>query len=127
MSKLFSFFIFLYFIKLILGEKQDFKCGPLTNKLKIGDKVILCIHVLNSQHKKFAIPIKIDEYSVVSFNHIYKFIKDISNDNNYAHNTNNSDNIKENQNQIELIAQIGDKMTVFPTVSIKLNYNIIVL
>ena len=62
MSKLFSFFIFLFFIKLILSEKQDFKCGPLTNKLKIGDEVILCIHVLNSQHKKFAIPIKIDEY-----------------------------------------------------------------
>ena len=67
MSQLFSFFLLLFFIKFILSEKQDFKCGPLTNGLKIGDEVILCIHVLNSQHKKFAIPIKIDEYKNIKY------------------------------------------------------------
>ena len=47
-------------------------------------------------------PIKVDEYSMISFNHIYK----ISND------------ILQNKKEIEFIAQIGDVTTINPTVSI---------
>ena len=107
MSNKFTLLLFLYYIKYIITQNSDFKCGRILHNLKIGDDVILCIHILSKEPKKFAIPIKIDEYSVVSFNQIYKFIKPENN------------HIEENNNPIELIAQIGDKLTIMPTVSIQ--------
>ena len=62
--------------------------------LSVGEDIILCIHIV-SEKKKLAMPIKVDEYSMVSFNHIYNLIKN---------------------KEIELIAQIGDTLTSTPTV-----------
>ena len=102
MSKLLIFFIyilFFFFIPVTFSQPEDkseqkYECDPKIHDLKVGEEIILCIHIL-SLNKKFAMPIKVDEYSMVSFNSIYDLILDT---------------------EIELIAQIGDTITSMPTV-----------
>ena len=102
MSILHNIFILIFlFPKILNSPKEDYKCGSPEHNLKVGDNIILCIHLLK-ENKKVAMPIKVDEYSMISFNHIYK----ISND------------ILQNKKEIEFIAQIGDVTTINPTVSI---------
>ena len=104
MSILNNIFIFIFlfnYIPEILSQKEEYKCALTRHNLKVGEEIILCIHILK-ENKKVAMPIKVDEYSMISFNHIYK----ISND------------ILQNKKEIEFIAQIGDVTTINPTVSI---------
>ena len=75
---------------------QKFKCTSPNHNLKVGDEVILCIHII-PKDRKAAIKIKVDEYNMLSFNKIYDLI--------------GSDNTK-----FELVAQIGDIVTKIPTV-----------
>ena len=100
MAILHNILIFTFlFLQTLSSPKEDYKCGQPGQNLKVGDLVILCIHILK-ENKKLAMPIKVDEYSMISFNHIYK----ISND------------ILQNKKEIEFIAQIGDATTVNPIV-----------
>ena len=76
------------------NPNQKFKCSTTAHDLKVGDEVILCMHIIPDK-KKVAIKIKVDEYSMLSFNKIYDLISD---------------------KKIELIAQIGDTISKIPTV-----------
>ena len=107
MKIFFRFFIYILFILNYIsyvnsqhGPLQKFKCTSPNHNLKVGDEVILCIHIIQKD-KKAAIKIKVDEYNMLSFNKIYDLI--------------GSDNTK-----LELVAQIGDIVTKIPTVR-KLN------
>ena len=109
MKIFFRFFIYISFIfnyisyvnsQQVQNPLQKFKCTSPNHNLKVGDEVILCIHIIQS-NKKAAIKIKVDEYNMLSFNKIYDLI--------------GSDNRK-----FELVAQIGDIVTKIPTVR-KLN------
>ena len=91
-------FIF-YFIPVSFSKPEEknepnYKCDPNVHNVQVGEDITLCIHIV-SEKKKLAMPIKVDEYSMVSFNHIYNLIKN---------------------KEIELIAQIGDTFTSTPTV-----------
>ena len=108
MKIFFRLFIYISFIfnyisyansQQVQNPLQKFKCTSPNHNLKVGDEVILCIHIKPSD-KKAAIKIKVDEYNMLSFNKIYDLI---------------SGNIK-----LELVAQIGDIVTKIPTVR-KLN------
>ena len=95
--KLFLYIFFSYYIPLVYSQPdQKYKCGPIVLNLKVGDVVTLCIHLL-SDNKKLAMQIKVDEYSMMKFNYIYDLIKD--------------------NKEVEIIAQIGDTITLMPTVS----------
>ena len=107
MKNFFRFFIYILFIFNYIsyvnsqhGPLQKFKCTSPNHNLKVGDEVILCIHII-PKDRKAAIKIKVDEYNMLSFNKIYDLI--------------GSSNIK-----LELVAQIGDIVTKIPTVR-KLN------
>ena len=101
MSKNFISFIlqFFYLISFVKTQQTSntYECGPKAHNLKVGDDVILCIHIL-SQNKKLAMPIKVDEYSMLSFNKIHDLINP--------------------EEEIELLAQIGETTTILPTVNI---------
>ena len=110
---IFTILFFLNYIpKIITVPKEDYKCEPPKHNLNVGDDVILCIHILK-ENKKLAMPIKVDEYSIVSFNHIFEIY-----------------NTLKNKNEIEFIAQIGDSITINPAVRINyinININIIAI
>ena len=96
--KMFLYVFLFYYIPLVYSQpNQKYKCRPIVHNLKVGDVVTLCIHIL-SENKKLAMQIKVDEYSMLSFNRIY-------------------DSITDKEKEIELIAQIGDTITLMPTVS----------
>ena len=95
---IYIFFIFNY-IPFVYSQEssnpnQKFRCSTTAHDLKVGDEVILCIHII-PDNKKVAIKIKVDQYSMLSFNKIYDLISD---------------------KKIELIAQIGDTVSKIPTV-----------
>ena len=103
MKKFYILFIYISFIFNYIpfvysqgpsNPNQKFKCSTTAHDLKVGDEVILCIHIIQSD-KKAAIKIKVDEYSMLSFNKIYDLITG---------------------EKIELIAQIGDTISKIPTV-----------
>ena len=101
LPNIFTIIFFLNYIPNILTvPKEDYKCESPKHNLNVGDKVILCIHILK-ENKKLAMPIKVDEYSIVSFNHIFEIY----------------DTLK-NKNEVEFIAQIGDSITINPAVRI---------
>ena len=91
------------------GPPNIYKCfDPTSDKLKVGEDVILCIHIIednkeNSEPKKVGIKIKVDEYSVISIDEIY---------NQYGKDFNN--------NIISFLAQIGETTSVFTSVSKKI-------
>ena len=93
-------FLLNYIPNILTVPKEDYKCEPPKHNLIVGDKIILCIHILK-ENKKLAMPIKVDEYSIVSFNHIFEIY----------------DTLK-NKNEVEFIAQIGDSITINPAVRI---------
>ena len=99
MAILHNILIFTFlFLQTLSSPKEDYKCGPPGQNLKVGDLVILCIHILK-ENKKLAMPIKVDEYSMISFNHIFEIYDTLN-----------------NKKEIEFIAQIGDATTVNPIV-----------
>ena len=105
MAKFFKLFLYIFlfnYIPLIASQpNKKYECGrPNSHNLKVGDNVILCIHVL-PENKKLAMQIKVDEYSMLSFNRISDLILN---------------------KEIELIAQIGETITISPTVSKQYNY-----
>ena len=113
-SKFFFFSLFFIFVKSDIPE--DYKCFDRTSeKLKVGEEVILCIHIIRKdfQKEKVGIRIKVDEYSVVSLDGIYdKYNEAIT-----LHNGNDANSIN-----LELLAQIGKITSVFTSVS----HNIII-
>ena len=104
MTKIFKMFLYIflfYYIPLVYSQpNQKYKCGHIVHNLKVGEVVTLCIHIL-SENKKLAMQIKVDEYSMLSFNRISDLILN---------------------KEIELIAQIGETITISPTVSKQYNY-----
>ena len=100
--------ISLLFVNIKTQPSNDYKCfDPTSDKLKVGEDVILCIHIIednkdNSIPKKVGIKIKVDEYSVISIDEIY---------NQYGKNL--------NTNMISFLAQIGNITSVFTSVSKK--------
>ena len=101
LPNIFTIIFFLNYIpKILTVPKEDYKCQPPKHNLNVGDEIILCIHILK-ENKKLAMPIKVDEYSIVSFNHIFEIY----------------DTLK-NKNEVEFIAQIGDSITINPAVRI---------
>ena len=103
MSKIFISFILqlLHLISFVKTQQTNntYECGPKAHNLKVGQDVILCIHIL-PQNKKLAMPIKVDEYSMLSFNKIHDLID------------------ANTEEEIELLAQIGETTTILPTVNI---------
>ena len=97
-------FLFNYIPKIIKAQKVEYKCGTSFHNLHVGDEVILCLHILK-ENKKVAMPIKVDEYSMVSFNHIFEIYDTLN-----------------NKNETQFIAQIGDTLTINPTVRLYLYY-----
>ena len=44
-------FIFLFLFQQILtSPKEEYKCGPPGQNLKVGDEIILCIHILKENN-----------------------------------------------------------------------------
>ena len=114
MNKSFNFIIFSLFIFYIKSDNNfnDFKCfEPTSNKLKIGEDIVLCIHLLNFNkeeplNKKIGIRVKVDEYSVISIDGIYQeYYNRIKNDTN---------------SNIELLAQISNVTSIYTSVSFKI-------
>ena len=111
---IFVFSFFILYINCFNFNPEEFKCDhQKIDKLKVGDEVILCIHTIdpntnstfnqNKLHKKkFAISIKVDDYSILSVDGI----RAINNENDNG----NKD--------LELLAQINEVTSVFATVSI---------
>ena len=104
MSKIYIYIIIIFLCIVIIKSDQpeDYKCTTI-DQLKVGEEVVLCVHVLEHNKKKkrkVAIKIKTDEYSVVSFEGIH-------------------DIYHKNFNDIELLAQIGNVTSVFTSVSCK--------
>ena len=94
--------IILYFLVFNINcySPNDFKCFAESEKVKVGDEVVLCIHLIQSD-KKIGIPIKVDEYSVVRV----EGVKDEYEDN-------------EEKYEYEILAQINDTTSVFTSVRI---------
>ena len=88
-----SLFIFNIIPLVISNQEQIYECGGKAQNLKIGDEVFLCIHIISLQ-KKIGMKIKVDEYSMISFNKIHGLI--------FGH---------ENE-AIELMAQMGEAKTM---------------
>ena len=101
MSKLFNIFIFLLFLLNIIQEvfTFDYKCGPKEDSLKVGEYVIVCIHIKDAD-QKLAMSVKVDEHSIIAFKHINEIY----------------DSVK-SKNGIEFVVQIGETVTTMPTVS----------
>jgi hypothetical protein len=113
-SKFFILSLFFIFVKSDIPE--DYKCfDPTSEKLKVGEEVILCIHIIRKdfQKEKVGIRIKVDEYSVVSLDGIYDKYNEAIN----HHKGNDPNNFN-----LELLAQIGKITSVFTSVS----HNIII-
>ena len=99
----FVFILIILFINSICFKPEDFVCDhPKIDKFKVGDEVVLCIHTIDpvpnsNPNQKFAISIKVDEYSILSVDGIHAL-------------SGNKD--------MELLAQINEVTSVFTTVSI---------
>ena len=87
---------------------EEFRCvDNISNKLKVGEEVILCIHIITKNNKeKVGIKIKVDEYSVVSVEGIFDKYEEMK-----YKSINDEDTI-------ELLAQIGNTTSVFTSVSL---------
>ena len=107
MSKVFNtLIIFSFLILFSQSDLSDYKCDYLNNlsELKVGDEVILCIHIVELK-KKVALQIKVDEYSVVSIDGLYNF---------YSQQIRNTKEREESN--MRLLAQIKDVTSVFTSV-----------
>ena len=91
-----SLFIFLSFIILQVNG-QTYICNSSKDKLKVGDKAYLCIHILET-NTKIIFPLEVDEYSVVTIKGIYS-------------------QISSNKTNINFLAQVQDTTSIFPSVS----------
>ena len=88
------FFLFLIYIYI---NCQTFICNSNdSSDLKLGDKVYLCIHNIQSE-TRIAFPIEVDEYSVATIKGIYN-------------------QISNNDNDIEFLAQVGTTTSVYKVV-----------
>ena len=96
--------IILYFLIFNINcySPNDFKCFAESEKVKVGDEVVLCIHLIQSD-KKIGIPIKVDEYSVVRVEGVKDEYDDLDNEEKYEY---------------EILAQINDTTSVFTSVRI---------
>ena len=96
--------IILYFLVFNINcySPNDFKCFAESEKVKVGDEVVLCIHLIQSD-KKIGIPIKVDEYSVVRVEGVKDEYDDLDNEEKYEY---------------EILAQINDTTSVFTSVRI---------
>ena len=96
--------IILYFLVFNINcySPNDFKCFAESEKVKVGDEVVLCIHLMQSD-KKIGIPIKVDEYSVVRVEGVKDEYDDLDNEEKYEY---------------EILAQINDTTSVFTSVRI---------
>ena len=94
--------IILYFLVFNINcySPNDFKCFAESEKVKVGDEVVLCIHLIQSD-KKIGIPLKVDEYSVVRVEGVKDEYDDFSEIDEY-----------------EILAQINDTTSVFTSVRI---------
>ena len=125
MKNSFIFTIFSFLIIYLKTESlDDFKCfEPTSNKLKVGEDIILCIHILknnNSSNKKVGIRVKVDEYNVISLDGAYDIIKH-TNDPNVPEGTENPQP-NPNQKNIEFLVQISNVTSVFTSVSFKTKF-----
>jgi hypothetical protein len=96
-------FLILYFlIQIILYINcQSYICrNSDSGELEIGDTAYLCIHIIGKS-TRIAIPLEVDEYNVATIKGLYQQVS--------------SDN-----NNIELLAQVGGTTSVFKSV----NHNI---
>ena len=95
--------IFLLAISILLYTNCiDYKCRTSDeSNLKLGDTAVLCIHFLPTG-QRVALPVEVDQYSVVSIQGAES----------------NSKSLVNETNNIELLAQIGTMTSVFPAVSI---------
>ena len=110
----FKFITISFFIIYIRSDvPEDYQCfEPTSEKLKIGEEVILCIHyIIGNIKEKMGIRIKVDEYSVVSLEGVYDKY------NTYPKNK------EETKDNFELLAQIGKITSVFKSVSFNLLFN----
>ena len=97
MKKIINFFLLLSFL-LINLKCEIYICNEKDSKdLKIGDKAYLCIHIVESK-TRIVFPLEVDEYSVVTINGIYS-------------------QISPNSSDISFLAQVGEKTSIFPSVS----------
>ena len=101
MSNYFNIFISLLFFLNIIEKifTFDYSCGPKVDSLKVGDYVIVCIHIKDAD-QKLAMSVKVDEHSMIAFKHINEIY----------------DSVK-SKNGIEFVVQIGETVTTMPTVS----------
>ena len=79
---LYRFFILSFIILYIKTDpSEEYRCVDNTSdKLKVGEDVILCVHIINKKKKeKVGIRIKVDEYSVVSIEGILDKYKELKN------------------------------------------------
>ena len=82
----------------------NFTCSSIESNLKLGDTIILCIHIPEIK-KKIAYKIKVDEYSVLNIKNGYT--QSILNKIDYVH----------------FLAQIGEIKSNYPSVNLLfLNY-----
>ena len=125
MKNSFIFTIFSFLIIYLKTESvDDFKCfEPTSNKLKVGEDIILCIHILkndNSTNQKVGIRVKVDEYNVISLDGAYDIYKH-ANDPNVPEGTENVQ-LNPNKNNIEFLVQISNVTSVFKSVSFKTKF-----
>ena len=92
----FHFFVLFSFI-ILSSNCQTYICNSSKDKLKVGDKAYLCIHILES-NTKIIYPLEVDEYSVVTIKGIYS-------------------QISSNKTNINFLAQVQDMTSIFPSVS----------
>jgi len=89
---------------------EDYKCSPLAvKKLKLGDEVVLCIH-MKQLKEKVAIRLRVDEYSMFSVEGFYEKYK------NYSEALKKKD--LNSIDDIELLAQIDNITSNFTSVRI---------
>jgi hypothetical protein len=110
MLKILYRFIILSFLILYIktDPSEEYRCVDNTSdKLKVGENVILCVHIISKKKKeKVGIRIKVDEYSVVSIEGILDKYKELKKQ------------FKNDDFSIELLAQIGNVTSVFTSVSL---------
>ncbi len=99
MKKILNYFLFLSFI-IFQVKCQAYICNSNADKLKVGDKAYLCIHIVESK-TKVVFPLEVDEYSVVTIKGIYN-------------------QISSNQTNINFLSQVQNTTSIYPSVS---NYN----
>ena len=130
MKIFFRFFIYILFILNYIsyvnsqqGQNplQKFKCTSPNHNLKVGDEVILCIHVPELK-KKVAFKLKVDEYSAISIENGFNKIVLPKEESNLGRllieedpkNNTSDDEIKE---QVQFVGQIGNITSAYPSVS----------